>query len=65
MPKNDGWGNPIEFAAEGRVYAIRSPGRDGVFSGTDYDMAATDSPDCDIVYANGNFVTWPAEIQKE
>jgi hypothetical protein len=36
-----------------------------VYSGTDYVPQATDSPDCDIVYANGNFVTWPADVQKE
>jgi len=64
LPKVDGWGKPLEFAFEGRVYAIRSAGRDGVFEGTDYDLAATNSSDCDIVYSNGNFVTWPAEVQQ-
>jgi general secretion pathway protein G len=65
LPQVDGWGRPLEFAAEGRVYGIRSAGRDGVYSGTDYELAPTDSPDCDIVYSNGNFVTWPADMQKE
>ena len=65
LPQVDGWGRPLEFAAEGRLYAIRSAGRDGVYSGTDYETAATDSPDCDIVYSNGNFVTWPADMQKQ
>ena len=64
VPKVDGWGRPYEFAFEGRVYAIRSAGRDGIYEGTDYEPTATDSPDCDIVYSNGNFVTWPANIQK-
>ena len=64
LPKTDGWGRPFEFAAEGRLYAIRSPGRDGLYEGTDYELAPTDSPDCDIVYSNGNFVTWPADVQK-
>ena len=64
LPRNDGWGRSYEFAAEGRAYVIRSAGRDGVFEGTDYEVAPTDSPDCDIVYSNGNFVTWPADLQK-
>ena len=64
VPKADGWGRPYEFAFEGRVYAIRSAGRDGIFEGTDYDSNPTDSPDCDIVYSHGRFVTWPADIQK-
>lgn len=64
VPKADGWGRPFEFAFENRSYAIRSPGRDGVYEGTDYVPAATDSPDCDIVYSNGNFVTWPGDVQK-
>jgi type II secretion system protein G len=64
VPKTDGWGRPLEFAYEGRMYAIRSAGRDGLYEGTDYELAPTDSPDCDIVYSNGNFVTWPADVQK-
>lgn len=64
VPKVDAWGRPYEFAFEGRVYAIRSAGRDGIYEGTDYEPTATDSPDCDLVYSNGNFVTWPADIQK-
>lgn len=64
VPKVDGWGRPYEFGYEGRVYAIRSAGRDGIFESTDYVPNPTDSPDCDIVYSNGRFVTWPADIQK-
>ena len=65
VPRSDAWGRAFEFSAENRVYAIRSPGRDGLFEGTEYEMAATESPDCDIVYSNGNFVTWPANVQKD
>jgi general secretion pathway protein G len=64
LPQNDAWGKSFEFAAEGRVYAVRSAGRDNVFEGTDYVLGPTERPDCDIVYSNGNFVTWPADIQK-
>lgn len=63
VPKSDGWGRPLEFAANGRVYAIRSPGRDGEYEGTAYVPGETDSPDCDIVYSNGRFVRYPANVQ--
>jgi len=64
LPRMDAWGNPFEFAAEGKVlYAIRSPARDGIFEGTAYSADPTTSPDCDIVYANGSFVRFPASVQ--
>ena len=65
VPEVDGWGQPFEFAYENEVYAIRSAGRDGIFDGTDYSEAEFDSPDCDIVYSNGRFVSYPAAMQKE
>ena len=65
VPKSDGWGYPFQFAAEGRVYAIRSPGRDGVYEGATYVPGEGEDPDCDIVYSNGNFVRYPAGIQKQ
>lgn len=63
LPKVDGWGRPFEFAATGSVYGIRSPGRDGIYEGTDYPTGATENPDCDIVYSAGNFVRWPDIVQ--
>jgi len=64
LPQVDAWGSPLEFAAIGKdVYAIRSPGRDGIFEGTSYSADPTSSPDCDIVYANGSFVRFPASAQ--
>jgi general secretion pathway protein G len=65
LPRVDGWGRSIEFAATGRVYAIRSPGRDGTYEGTDYEEVETENPDCDIVFSNGRFVRYPAGIQKQ
>ena len=64
IPQVDGWEQPFEFAFEEGVYAIRSSGRDGIFEGTDYVEAEFESPDCDIVYSNGRFVSSPASIQK-
>ncbi|HEV7241841.1 MAG TPA: type II secretion system protein [Thermoanaerobaculia bacterium] len=63
LPDSDGWGRPLEFGFEGDVYAIRSAGRDGSFEGTDYTELESSSPDCDIVYANGRFVRYPAGTQ--
>lgn len=67
IPELDGWGHPYEFhlntenpMAE-RVMAIRSPGRDGEFSGEDYEVGAfpPDSYDRDLVWVDGFFVQWP------
>jgi prepilin-type N-terminal cleavage/methylation domain-containing protein len=63
LPRYDGWGNPLEFATVGKVYAVRSPGRDGVFEGTSYSLDSTNSPDCDIVYSNGAFIRYPESLQ--
>lgn len=65
MPVYDAWGVPLEFGAQGRAYAIRSAGRDGQFDGDAYESGSTTDPDCDIVYANGNFVQYPETAQSE
>jgi type II secretion system protein G len=65
IPKVDGWGRPLEFGAEGKVYAIRSSGRDGKFEGDDYEDGTGENPDCDIVFSNGTFVRYPEIIQKD
>lgn len=62
----DGWGRAFEFAtgAGPKEYGIRSAGRDGVFQeGGEYTPGDTDDPDCDIVYGNGGFVTYPVAIK--
>lgn len=70
IPSIDGWGHALQFAADqpvgGRAaaeYAIRSPGRDGVFSGNTYTAGPTASFDCDIVYSVGSFIVWPEGTQ--
>ena len=64
IPPFDGWGHPLEFGARQRTYAIRSPGADGIYEGDTYENGASRHPDCDIVYANGNFVQYP-DVQQE
>ncbi|HEX6088508.1 MAG TPA: prepilin-type N-terminal cleavage/methylation domain-containing protein [Thermoanaerobaculia bacterium] len=65
VPKWDGWGRPLQFGSEKKLYAIRSSGRDGKYEGDDYDDGAGENPDCDIVYSNGNFVRFPEIVQKD
>ncbi|MDQ3282447.1 MAG: type II secretion system protein GspG [Acidobacteriota bacterium] len=65
LPRTDAWGRPLEFAVgEGKEYAIRSMGRDGKVEGGEYTPGETTEPDCDIIYANGAFVTFPVAVKK-
>lgn len=68
LPERDGWGNPFEYrlnlknpTAGVTVMSVRSPGRDGKFSGLTYAVEAfpRDAYDRDIVWADGYFVQWP------
>lgn len=70
IPSSDGWGHALEFATDqpiggraGSEYAIRSAGRDGLFSGNTYTAGPTTAFDCDIVYSGGSFVVWPEGTQ--
>lgn len=67
VPETDGWGHAYEFylnaanVTSAQVMSIRSSGRDGRFSATDYSVspfAPTDF-DQDIVWADGFFIRWP------
>jgi hypothetical protein len=68
LPMNDGWGHPFEYrlnlrnlASGADVMSIRSAGRDGRFSATQYAVEAFPQSDYDhdIVWADGYFVAWP------
>ena len=66
VPRYDGWNRPYDFAVseDAKAYAIRSRGRDGAIDpGTEYTPGETPNPDCDIVYADGGFVTYPSVAQ--
>jgi type II secretion system protein G len=65
IPRYDGWNRAYEFAisANAKEYGIRSLGRDGVVDGTEYTMGETPNSDCDIIFANGSFVTYPSVAQ--
>src|SRR5687767_2238571 len=69
IPRVDGWLRPLQFAVTPEVsgsdtggYAIRSAGRDGSFEST-YVNAVTSDFDCDIVWANGSFISYPDVTQ--
>lgn len=67
LPERDGWGHPYEFRLSAsdplarHVMSIRSPGRDGKFSGDVYEVEpfAPDHYDEDLVWADGFFLRWP------
>jgi general secretion pathway protein G len=66
IPMYDGWNRAYDFAvtADAKAYAIRSRGRDGAIDGgTEYTPGETPNPDCDIIYADGGFVTYPSVAQ--
>ena len=67
LPEQDGWGHPYEFHLNTTDYTalnvmiIRSPGRDGAFSGDAYSIGsfAPEHFDEDVVWADGFFIRWP------
>jgi len=67
LPRIDAWGRDLTFALDqplggpsASTYAIRSAGSDGKYDST-YDPGPTFDFDCDIVYANGAFVSYPGK----
>jgi type II secretory pathway pseudopilin PulG len=66
VPRKDGWERDLTCYAEfalgdaqlAQKYAITSPGRDGVYDPTVTPGLFTNF-DCDIIFANGQFVTFP------
>ena len=68
MPLYDGWGTKIKVGNTNRTYAIQSYGADALetFSGTSTNAPIITSHfDCDIVFANGNFMVYPEGVQNQ
>jgi len=62
VPAMDGWGHELRYVTWTGGFAISSGGSDGVFdhmSPDQYTKQATAGFDCDLVYANGEFVQYP------
>ncbi len=70
IPGYDGWGYGFEYYLNvehllgANVMAIRSAGRDGVFSSTDYPIGPflATQYDTDLVWADGLFISYPAGV---
>lgn len=68
FPAVDGWQRPLQFGLEAGTgatagsYAIRSAGRDGLFDTTVTPGLTTD-PDCDIIWSDGQFISYPDVVQ--
>jgi general secretion pathway protein G len=66
LPATDGWGHSFQFYCNqswgagtiAQQYAIISPGRDGTFA-TAETLGALQNFDCDIIFANGSFLSYP------
>jgi type II secretion system protein G len=59
LPEKDGWDTPYKFEHDtpGQVYQIISAGKDKTFATGD--IGPTTDFNCDIVYSNGSFITFP------
>lgn len=71
LPTKDGWGRrftaysdqPLGGSPPASKYSLVSAGRDGLLAASYTPGTITDF-DCDIIYANGSFTTYPEGIQK-
>lgn len=70
VPASDGWGNPIRYRCSNEKgpcsgYELTSGGRDKAFEENVDTLSplGTRNFDCDIIYANGDFMRYPAELQ--
>ena len=65
MKKRDAWGTGIQYRTdpEGSTYLLISYANDGEWDGMGR-VGPTQSVDCDIVFANGDFIQWPGNIRK-
>lgn len=66
FPRHDGWGNEFVLGVNsiGSSYAITSHGKDGL-EDESFEPGATSDFDCDIIYSNGSFVTYPEGTQSQ
>jgi type II secretion system protein G len=68
-PEADGWRFPFNALSESRFYTIGSAARDSTWEGTldttTYSRAPTTDMDCDIIYSNGTFMSYPEGVQTD
>jgi general secretion pathway protein G len=68
-PDRDGWREAFQVRSESRFYTVASAGRDKLFEGalnaTAYNRPPTTDMDCDIIYSNGTFMSYPEGVQTD
>ena len=68
-PDRDGWRTEFMYRSESRFYTILSGGRDkeseGGLDSTAFNRDPTADMDCDIVYSNGTFISYPEGVQTD
>ena len=68
-PPTDGWRESFLCRSESRFYTLGSAGRDKNFEGgldaAAYDRDPTTDMDCDIIYSNGTFISYPEGVQTD
>lgn len=58
----DGWGHRMRVTTSANGgYTLRSAGSDGAFDEKVW-PGAIETPDLDLVYSNGNYVTFPGHV---
>jgi type II secretion system protein G len=69
VPGGDGWREPFMVRSESRFYTLASAGRDRTFESaldtSTYDRPPTADMDCDIIYSNGTFISYPEGVQTD
>jgi hypothetical protein len=63
LPRTDAWATAFSVRMSSREYEIRSLGANR--SADPPAPGATSHPDCDIIFANGNFTAWPEGTQSQ
>jgi general secretion pathway protein G len=69
-PATDGWRYPFNVRSESRYYSIGSAARDQSWEGGGLGAVAYSRPpttvmDCDIIYSNGTFMSYPEGVQTD
>jgi len=68
-PQTDGWRLDFQVISDSRFYTIGSGGRDKNFEGgltaASYSRDPTTDMDCDIIYSNGTFISYPEGVQTD
>jgi hypothetical protein len=69
VPRQDGWRTTFYASSQSRFYTLASAARDkqleGGLTSSTYNGRVTTDMDCDIVYSNGSFMSYPEGVQTD